>query len=130
MVIFLKLPSMEEPKTPLLLSLQGLYGHIDGSSPIPATEIIVDGKNVPNPALPIWIEKDQRAIILLQASLTEEAFSKVVGLSSSCTIWLAFESVYGNSSMERVQNLRDRLRHLSKGNDTVSDFDRKFKKYL
>ncbi|KAJ9544175.1 hypothetical protein OSB04_023882 [Centaurea solstitialis] len=110
-----------------LLSLQGLSEHVDGSSPIPTTEIIVDGKNVPNPALPVWIEKDQRAIILLQALLTEEAFSEVVGLSTSRAIWLALESAYGNSSMERVQNLRDRLRHLSKGNDTVSDFGRKFK---
>lgn len=40
---------------------------------------------------------------------------------------MALERAYGNSSMERIQTLRDQLRHLTKGNLNVSEFGRRFK---
>lgn len=110
-----------------LLSYQHLLGHVDGSSNAPPPSITVDNKTTVNPELAEWQAADQRALILLQASLTEEAFSEVVGLSTARAVWTALESAYGNSSMERVQNLRDQLRLLSKGTASVSDYGRRFK---
>lgn len=111
--------------TPLLL-YQGLLGHVDGSSVLPA-EFTDEGKSTPNPAFLAWVTADQRTVILLQSSLTEEAFSEVVGLSTARAIWVALERAFGNSSMERIQTLRDQLRHLTKGTLTVSEFGRRFK---
>nr|KAJ0209912.1 hypothetical protein LSAT_V11C400165660 [Lactuca sativa] len=110
-----------------LLTYQNLVGHVDGSSLPPAATITKDGKTEPNPALPTWHAADQRVVILLQASLTEEAFSKIVGLGTARQIWVALEAAYSNSSVERVQNLHDQLRLLSKGSTPVSEFGRKFK---
>lgn len=110
-----------------LLTYQNLFDHIDGSSPAPPSHLVVDGKPTLNPAHAEWLAADQRAVILLQASLTEEAFSEIVGLTTARSIWLALEASFGNSSMERVHNLRDTLHLLTKGSASVLDFGRRFK---
>jgi hypothetical protein len=77
--------------------------HVDGSTVCPSPELRSGNKN------------SQRAIIILHASLSEEAFSEVIGLTNAREIWVALEAAYSNSSLERVQNLRDQLRQLTKG---------------
>ncbi|KAJ9546703.1 hypothetical protein OSB04_019246 [Centaurea solstitialis] len=59
------------------LNYQLLLGHVDGSSQAPPSQLLVDNKPTVNPAHAEWLAADQRAIILLQASLTEEAFSRL-----------------------------------------------------
>ncbi|KAJ9554025.1 hypothetical protein OSB04_018070 [Centaurea solstitialis] len=110
-----------------LLTYQNLVTHVDGSSLPPATEITAEGKRTPNPAYAEWIAADQRAVILIQSSLSEEAFSEIVGLRTARQIWVALEAAYCNSSVERIQNLQDQLRLMSKGTTPVSEFGRKFK---
>ncbi|KAI3494498.1 hypothetical protein L1887_40746 [Cichorium endivia] len=110
-----------------LLAYQNLLDHVDGSADAPPSEIVSDAKPTPNPAYSAWLSADQRAVILLQASISEEASSEIVGLPSARLIWSALEAAYNNSSSERIQNLRDQLRLLSKGTTSVTDFGRKFK---
>ncbi|PWA84471.1 zinc finger, CCHC-type, Gag-polypeptide of LTR copia-type [Artemisia annua] len=74
-----------------------------------------------------WYEADQRALLILQASLTEEAMAEVIGLSTAHDVWCALESAYSHDSVERMQNLRDSLRQLQKGTSSVSEYGRKFK---
>ncbi|GJR67873.1 hypothetical protein Tco_0013938 [Tanacetum coccineum] len=52
---------------------------------------------------------DQRAVILLQSSLTEEAAAEVLGLTTAHQIWLSLEAAYSNASVERIHLLRDSL---------------------
>lgn len=87
-----------------LLTNQGLLGHVNGSSSLPA-EFSDAAKSTPNPTYQEWITADQHTILLLYASLTEESFFEIMGLSTARTIWVALERVYGNSSMERIQTL-------------------------
>ncbi|KAJ9542144.1 hypothetical protein OSB04_028650 [Centaurea solstitialis] len=110
-----------------LLTHQGLLGHVDGTSSAPPTELLNDNKPSPNPAYAAWIAADQRTVIILQASLMEEAFSEIIGLDTARQIWVALETAYSNSSVERIQNLRDQLRQFSKGASSVADYGRKFK---
>lgn len=110
-----------------IFTYQKLFGHLDGSSTIPAATITTDGKTTPNPAALVWAEADQRAIILLQSSLTEEAAAEVLGLQTAQQIWQTLESAYSNSSVERIHSLRDSLRQLSKGTTSVIEFSRRFK---
>ncbi|KAI3507180.1 hypothetical protein L1887_22027 [Cichorium endivia] len=110
-----------------LLAYQNLLPHVDGTSSAPPIEILSGDKTAPNPAYDSWLAADQRTVILLQASLSEEAFSEIVGLQTARQIWVALEAAYSNSSVERIQNLRDQLRLLSKGSSTVSEFARKFR---
>ncbi|GJY78188.1 retrovirus-related pol polyprotein from transposon RE1 [Tanacetum coccineum] len=84
-------------------------------------------QSIPNPAFTTWNDFDQRAVILLNSSLTEEAAAEVLGLTTAHAIWTALETAYSNSSVERIHSLRDSLRNLSKGTSTVSDYGRQFK---
>ncbi|KAI3510913.1 hypothetical protein L1887_18051 [Cichorium endivia] len=110
-----------------LLSYQNLLRHVDGSLAAPPSELLTDEKSSPNPAYASWLSVDQRAVILLQASLTEEAFSEIVGCSTARQIWVALEEAFSHSSIERVQTLRDQLRQFSKGSSTIAEFGRRFR---
>ncbi|KAM0002129.1 putative RNA-directed DNA polymerase [Helianthus debilis subsp. tardiflorus] len=110
----------------LLLGLHKLSAHIDGSS-VPDETVTVDGKSAKNPEFTSWTTADQKAALLLLSSLTEEAATEVLGISSARQIWVALENTYSNASIERVQTLRDSLQQLKKGSSSVTDFSRKFK---
>lgn len=70
---------------------------------------------------------DQRALILLNSSLTEEAATKILVLSIAHGIWLSLEKAYSNAYVECIHSLRDSLRTITKGTFSVSDYSRKFK---
>ncbi|KAI3719151.1 hypothetical protein L6452_20045 [Arctium lappa] len=110
-----------------ILSYQNLLRHVDGSATAPSPTIVQDDKEVANPDIPLWLAADQRTIIVLHASLTEEAVSVIVGLSTARQIWVALETAYNNSSIERVQNLHDQLRQTLKGDKSVAEYGRNFK---
>nr|KAJ0206899.1 hypothetical protein LSAT_V11C500249640 [Lactuca sativa] len=110
-----------------IFTYQKLLGHLDGSSPAPSTTITVEEKSLPNPDYLVCAEADQRAIILLQSSLTEKAAVEVLGLTTARNIWLPLEASYSNASIEHVHSLRDSLRQLTKGTSYVSDYCRRFK---
>ncbi|GJS79153.1 putative RNA-directed DNA polymerase [Tanacetum coccineum] len=98
---------------------QKLIVHIDGTSTAPSSTIVVDSKTVPNPVVVPWNELDQRVVILLQSSLTEESTAEVLGLTTARQIWLSLEAAYSNASVERVHSLRDSLRQLTKAHPVV-----------
>ncbi|GJV19273.1 retrovirus-related pol polyprotein from transposon TNT 1-94 [Tanacetum coccineum] len=103
-----------------------LTNHIDGTT-APSATITFGDQSIPNPAFTTWNDFDQRAVILLNSSLTEEAAAEVLGLTTAHAIWTALETAYSNSSVERIHSLCDSLRNLSKGTSTVSDYGRQFK---
>ncbi|GJV27675.1 retrovirus-related pol polyprotein from transposon TNT 1-94 [Tanacetum coccineum] len=110
-----------------IFTYQKLIGHINGTSISPSPKVTIKGKANPNPDLLIWTKYDQRAVILLQLSLTEEAAAEVLGLTTAHQIWLSLEAAYSNASVERIHLLRDSLRQLKKGTSSVSDYCRRFK---
>ena len=112
--------------TPLLLH-QKWMSHVDGSSAIPPSTVLIDGKETPNPARDAWVELDQKVLLILQSSLSEESMAEVLGLSTPREVWTTLESAYSHDSQERSQNLKDSLRQLKKGNLSVSDYAKKFK---
>lgn len=109
------------------LSYQRLLEHVDGTNPCPPATIQIDGKSAANPAHQSWIDADQRTLLIIQSSLSEEAMAETLNLSTSHAIWQALEQAYSHDSMERVQTLRDSLRQMQKGSSSVSEFGRKFK---
>ncbi|PWA41128.1 zinc finger, CCHC-type [Artemisia annua] len=110
-----------------VLSCQGLLGHVDDTSSLPPAEITQGDKSITNPDYIKWFANDQKAVMILNASLTEEAIAEVFGLQDSPSMWLALENAFCNMSIERVHLLRDQLRQSTKGSDTVSNYGRKFK---
>ncbi|CAH1422668.1 unnamed protein product [Lactuca virosa] len=66
-----------------LLTYQNMVGRNDGSFFLPAAIITKDGILKPNLSFETWHVANKRVVILLQASLMEEDFSKIVGLGST-----------------------------------------------
>ena len=110
-----------------LLSYQQLTGYVDGSIPKPSSTITTDKVISANPAYTKWVAADQRALILIQSSLSQEAMAETLGHTTSHAVWTALEATYRHDSVERTHTLRDSLRHLKKGTTTVTEFSRKFK---
>ena len=78
-----------------LLESQELLGHVDGTLAPPPRFAPVDSRT-PNIKHLAWKNTDQRLLSLLLSSLTEEAMAKVVGLSTSCEVWLALENTFSH----------------------------------
>ncbi|GJW87960.1 RNA-directed DNA polymerase [Tanacetum coccineum] len=85
-----------------IFTYQKLIGHINGTSISPSPKVTIEGKANPNPDLLTWTEDDQRAVILLQSSLTEEAAAEVLGLTTAHQIWLSLEAAYSNASLSAI----------------------------
>ncbi|XP_052621114.1 uncharacterized protein LOC128126981 [Lactuca sativa] len=49
-----------------------------------------------------WKEVDQRALLILQSSLSEEAMAETLGLVTAHEIWKALEQAYSHDSRERL----------------------------
>ncbi|GJX52903.1 hypothetical protein Tco_0281272 [Tanacetum coccineum] len=75
----------------------------------------------PNPQALAWTEVDQRTVILLEFSLTEEAAAEVLSLTTAREIWLSLEALL-TVTFEHIHSLRDSLRQLTKGTASVSDY--------
>ncbi|KAK9072091.1 hypothetical protein SSX86_008523 [Deinandra increscens subsp. villosa] len=110
-----------------LFEYQDLLSHIDGTSPAPPKTITSDGKTIENHLFKPWKDADRKAVILLNSSLSEESFPESIGFSTARDKWTALTAAYSNALIERVQNLRDQLHSIAKGNSTVADFGRRFK---
>lgn len=81
-----------------LLLHQKWMSHVDGSSFAPPSKTLIDGKKAPNPTHNAWVELDQKALLILQSSLSEESISKVLGFSSPREVWVALVSDYSHDS--------------------------------
>lgn len=110
-----------------LLSYQKLIGYADGSIPKPAPTIVTGEQTTANPAYASWIAADQRALILLQPSLTEEAMAGTLGHDISHVVWKVLKATYRHQSLERTYTRRDSIRHLKKVNFLVMEYSCKFK---
>ncbi|GJY58673.1 zinc finger, CCHC-type containing LTR copia-type gag-polypeptide, partial [Tanacetum coccineum] len=110
-----------------LLGYQKLMGYIDGTIAAPSPTITTGTTTSPNPAYATWHAADQRAFILIQSSLSEEAMAETLGHTTAGAIWCALEAAYSHDSVERMHTLRDSLRQIKKGSSIVVEFARKFK---
>ncbi|GKB35432.1 retrovirus-related pol polyprotein from transposon TNT 1-94 [Tanacetum coccineum] len=77
-----------------LLAYQKLTGYVDGSIPQPSPSVTTGETSSPNPAYASWIAADQRALILIQSSLSEEAMAETLGHTTSHAVWSALEDTY------------------------------------
>nr|GEX10152.1 hypothetical protein [Tanacetum cinerariifolium] len=85
-----------------LLAYQKLTGYVDGSIPMSPSTITSGESTSQNPAYSSWIAADQRALILIQSSLSEEAMAKTLGNSTSHSLWSALQTVYCHDSVEPI----------------------------
>ena len=88
------------------MSFQQLVDHVDGTLIALPTTIEVEGKSAPNPEFLTWKEADQKAFLILQSSLSEEAMTETIGLQTAREVWVSLERAYCHDSQERMQTLQ------------------------
>ncbi|CAH1441604.1 unnamed protein product [Lactuca virosa] len=98
-----------------LLPLHGYIfpsGHIDGTTVAPPKTKAPDATGVSTPNLEYltWLEADQKAFLIIQASLTEVTMAETLGLTTAYDVWCSLPLDYRQDSQERMQNLKDNLR--------------------
>ncbi|KAJ0437023.1 putative RNA-directed DNA polymerase [Helianthus annuus] len=110
-----------------VLDYLGLFNHIDPTSVIPSQTITTNDQTTVNPEYTSWKSADQKVLLLLNSTLSEEAMAETIGHSTALQVWKALADAYSHCSIERVHNLQDSLRTIQKGTSSVSEFGRKFK---
>nr|GEY88124.1 RNA-directed DNA polymerase, eukaryota [Tanacetum cinerariifolium] len=127
-----------DPLSPFLfiIIMEGLHlalkdavqpGLLRGAKLAPSPTITTGTTTSPNPTYATWHGPDQRALILIQSSLSEEAMAEILGHTTARATWCALEAAYSHDSVERMHTLRDSLRQIRKGSSTVVEFAWKFK---
>ena len=113
-----------------LLGYQKLTGYIDGTIAAPPPTITTGTTTSPNPEYATWLAADQRALILIQSSLSEEAMAETLGHTTARAIWCALEAAYSHDSVERMHTLCDSLRQIKKGSSIVTEFAKNSKLFV
>ncbi|KAL6330148.1 hypothetical protein AAG906_040068 [Vitis piasezkii] len=109
-----------------LLESQELLGHVDGTLAPPPRFAPTDSQ-MPNIKHLAWKKTDKHFLSLLLSSLTEEAMVEVVGLSTSCEVWLALENTFNHRSKAREIRLKDDLQLMRHGTRSVTEYAWAFK---
>jgi hypothetical protein len=110
-----------------LLQCQHLLGYVDGFIKPPSATIGSDDSATINPAFAKWQQTDQLVLSLLLTSLTEQAMSAVVGLTSSHDVWYTLETTFNHRSKSRELCFKDELQDMKKDTRFVVEYSREFK---
>lgn len=95
-----------------ILICSDLYQFCDGTSTVPPKTLTSGSENsapIVNPAYKEWVWADQRVRTLLQASLTSEVASIVVGCHTSRQLWTTLQATFSHASKTREIQLKDEL---------------------
>jgi hypothetical protein len=110
-----------------LLQCQHLLGYVDGFIKPSSATIDSDDSATINPAFAKWQQTDQLVLSLLHTSLTEEAMSAVVGLTSSHDVWSTLKTTFNHRSKSQELHFKDELQHVKKDTRFVVEYSREFK---
>ncbi|RVW42872.1 hypothetical protein CK203_083049 [Vitis vinifera] len=106
-----------------LLESQELIDYVDETIEIPS-HFTIENSQTPNIKHVAWKHTDQCLLSLLLSSLTEEAMAEVVGLSTSCEVWVALENTFNHHSKAREIYLNDDLQLMKRGTRSISEYAR------
>ncbi|TYK17989.1 uncharacterized protein E5676_scaffold306G002980 [Cucumis melo var. makuwa] len=115
-----------------MLKAHKLYGFIDESIPTPPKTISnpttasssattqttsSSTTEISNPPYEDWQAKDQAFMFLINATLSVEALTYVVGCKSSSQVWKTLERHYSSNTRTNIVNLKSDLQQISKKPD-------------
>lgn len=108
---------------PLLIA-QKYWRFIDGSHPCPSKFLSnADSSTITlNPAYTTWCRMDQTLARMINATLSEQVHSQVVGLSTSRQIWDCLHQNFFRKTLANATQLRFQLLSISKGTKTISEY--------
>ncbi|KAF5472556.1 hypothetical protein F2P56_009267 [Juglans regia] len=95
-----------------------LYGHVDGSLPMPPSSI----KDAPNLEHKKWVLQDKLIMSTLNSSLSDSILGQFLDCHTSYEIWTTFQNIFSAKSSAHVCHTKFQLATLRKGPESVSDY--------
>ena len=97
-----------------------LHGFIDRSHPCPAS--LLPDTTTPNPAYTLWIRQDQLLLNAILGSLSPAIMSFIAQAQTSKEAWTILANTYAKPSRGRIKQVKNQLKHITKGSMGVSEF--------
>ncbi|KAF5443557.1 hypothetical protein F2P56_036104 [Juglans regia] len=104
---------------------QDLYGYVDGTLPCPSQFLPITTEfptKQTNPKFLSWTRTDQLVLSILFTSLSDSISSHVLSAETSRALWLALMSMFTSQSQAKDFQIRYQLTHLSRRDQTISDY--------
>ncbi|VFQ97805.1 unnamed protein product [Cuscuta campestris] len=104
-----------------------LMGYVDGTIAAPPSTVSVTDKEgavkfVPNPEYEIWSVIDAQLCACLLATISPSVQSYLQGQHSAATIWNHLQLRYNSLSRTHIFQLKEQLRSLHKGTDSMQKY--------
>lgn len=103
----------------MLLNGHRIYGHLDGSKPLPPATILQGTAQVHNPAHDIWLQQDQLIQHAMMASVEAPLAPCVAAADSAKLAWDALHTSFASCSQTRIYSLRDHLYRITKDSSAL-----------
>ncbi|XP_015162312.1 uncharacterized protein [Solanum tuberosum] len=114
--------SLWKAQLSMLMRGHNLFGHLDGSIPIPSKTISKNNLEVSNPAYVFLFQQDQLIQNVILATVDATIGSTVASAPNAKVAQDALHTANANKSQTCIFSLRDRLARLSKDSRLVADY--------
>ncbi|XP_010480716.1 PREDICTED: uncharacterized protein LOC104759500 [Camelina sativa] len=108
-----------------LLEAHDLHVFITNEDNTPAATITTaTAENQPNPHLAAWKRQDKLLFSAVLGSLSLSVQPIVARTTTTRDLWQTLSSTYGKSSRGHIRQIKDQLKDVSKGNNSIHDYMR------
>ena len=99
-----------------------LIRYIDGSTPCPPNPILVDNVTITNPSHKFWIRQDKLLLNALIGSLSPTIIPFIACAKTAQEAWNILANTYAKPSRGRIKQIKNQLKHPSKGSQSITEF--------
>ncbi|KAH9610885.1 hypothetical protein KSS87_001830 [Heliosperma pusillum] len=100
-----------------------LFKFVDGSHPCPSpTKLDADKKEVTNPAYHTWVRQDRLIKGALLGTIDTAITPLLLNDKTSHSVWTTLCSTYDNPSRSHILQVKDRLKSITKGDKSATEF--------
>lgn len=95
---------------------------VDGTSYVPAENITINGKVIPNPSFLEWKKKDQILWSWLHRTMSTPVFYQVIAYKTSRSLWESLNRSYTSQTNARYYQIKNDLATIRKGSFSISEY--------
>ena len=99
-----------------------LHKFIDGSQPSPPATITANNAASPNPAYQTWLRQDKLLFGALVGTMSPNLVPLIAQSKTSHDAWKALANTYARPSRGHIKQIKDNLKNISKGSQSVTDY--------
>ncbi|KAG7599495.1 Reverse transcriptase RNA-dependent DNA polymerase [Arabidopsis suecica] len=105
-----------------LLEGHELHGFISETDQAPPPQVTSGTATIPNPKLKHWTRQDRLLYSAIIGTLSLQVQPMVSHAQTTREIWIKLAKTYGNPSRAHINQIRQQLKTISKGNQSVEEY--------